>query len=115
MTTHVYSFKDKGGGSTYPTAHLTPFSPTQWFSVFALCGGVALVLKCGRSRGSLWARNIQMSLSSMFFTLLFVFLNDRGEVLSKGFFFGYTPWVSGFELYSESYGVPKIGEIVWPP
>ncbi|XP_051955011.1 CMP-sialic acid transporter-like [Xyrauchen texanus] len=106
-------------------------SRLQWFSVFMLCGGVALVqwtppestkvqveqnpflgfvaiaiaVLCSGFAGvyfekvlkssdtSLWLRNIQMYLSGILVTLIGVFVTDRANVLEKGFFFGYTPWV----------------------
>ena len=41
------------------------------------------------SSTSLWIRNIQMGLPSILISLATVFLEDREEVLSKGFFVGY--------------------------
>uniref|UniRef100_A0A671RGS8 CMP-sialic acid transporter-like n=1 Tax=Sinocyclocheilus anshuiensis TaxID=1608454 RepID=A0A671RGS8_9TELE len=95
-------------------------SRLQWFSVFMLCGGVtlvqwtphvfggfsygALVTLClgsgvyfekvlKSSDTSLWVRNIQMYLSGIVVTLIGVFMTDGAQVLEKGFFYGYTPWV----------------------
>ena len=42
---------------------------------------------------SLWVRNIQMYLSGIVVTLAGVYLADGAQVIEKGFFFGYTPWV----------------------
>uniref|UniRef100_A0A672NEW5 Solute carrier family 35 member A1 n=1 Tax=Sinocyclocheilus grahami TaxID=75366 RepID=A0A672NEW5_SINGR len=42
---------------------------------------------------SLWVRNIQMYLSGIVVTLIGVFMTDGAQVLEKGFFYGYTPWV----------------------
>lgn len=42
---------------------------------------------------SLWVRNIQMYLSGIVVTLIGVYMTDGAQVLEKGFFFGYTPWV----------------------
>ncbi|XP_068609598.1 CMP-sialic acid transporter [Brachionichthys hirsutus] len=65
-------------------------------AVAVLCSGFAgvyfeKVLKS--SDTSLWVRNIQMYLSGIVVTLIGVYVNDGDEVLEKGFFFGYTPWV----------------------
>lgn len=42
------------------------------------------------SSTSLWIRNIQMSIPSMFIALLTVYFQDRETVASKGFFVGYS-------------------------
>ena len=42
---------------------------------------------------SLWVRNIQMYLSGIVVTLAGVYLADGAQVIEKGFFYGYTPWV----------------------
>jgi UDP-sugar transporter A1/2/3 len=42
---------------------------------------------------SLWARNVQLGLSSMVFAVVGVYMNDGAVVAKKGFFFGYTPLV----------------------
>lgn len=106
-------------------------SKLQWFSVFMLCGGVALVqwkpaeasniqveqnpllgfaaiaiaVLCSGFAGvyfekvlkssdtSLWVRNIQMYLSGIAVTLAGVYMTDGAQVIEKGFFYGYTPWV----------------------
>ncbi|KAF4091934.1 hypothetical protein AMELA_G00015450 [Ameiurus melas] len=65
-------------------------------AIAVLCSGFAgvyfeKVLKS--SETSLWVRNIQMYLSGICITLLGVFVNDGEQVMEKGFFFGYTPWV----------------------
>mmetsp|Transcript_27373 Transcript_27373/g.51737 ORF Transcript_27373/g.51737 Transcript_27373/m.51737 type:complete len:424 (-) Transcript_27373:277-1548(-) len=43
---------------------------------------------------SLWIRNIQMGLPSMFIALVTVFVEDSTEVSRKGFFVGYSPLVA---------------------
>ncbi|XP_043074656.1 CMP-sialic acid transporter [Puntigrus tetrazona] len=65
-------------------------------AVAVLCSGFAgvyfeKVLKS--SDTSLWVRNIQMYLSGIVVTLVGVFVTDGAQVLEKGFFYGYTPWV----------------------
>ncbi|XP_053342530.1 CMP-sialic acid transporter [Clarias gariepinus] len=65
-------------------------------AIAVLCSGFAgvyfeKVLKS--SETSLWVRNIQMYLSGITITLLGVFMTDGAQVMEKGFFFGYTPWV----------------------
>ncbi|XP_062266837.1 CMP-sialic acid transporter [Platichthys flesus] len=65
-------------------------------AVAVICSGFAgvyfeKVLKS--SDTSLWVRNIQMYLSGIVVTLMGVFMKDGENVLEKGFFFGYTPWV----------------------
>ncbi|KAJ8397614.1 hypothetical protein AAFF_G00436130 [Aldrovandia affinis] len=65
-------------------------------AVAVICSGFAgvyfeKVLKS--SDTSLWVRNIQMYLSGIVVTLAGVFMSDGAQVLAKGFFFGYTPWV----------------------
>ncbi|KAI5613928.1 CMP-sialic acid transporter, partial [Silurus asotus] len=65
-------------------------------AIAVICSGFAgvyfeKVLKS--SSTSLWVRNIQMYLSGIAITLLGVYLTDGAQVMEKGFFFGYTPWV----------------------
>ncbi|XP_060769490.1 CMP-sialic acid transporter [Neoarius graeffei] len=65
-------------------------------TVAVLCSGFAgvyfeKVLKS--SETSLWVRNIQMYLSGIAITLLGVYMTDGAQVMEKGFFYGYTPWV----------------------
>ena len=42
------------------------------------------------SKTSLWLRNIQMGLSSIFIAFIGVYFQDGSQVYEKGFFFGYT-------------------------
>lgn len=75
-------------------------------AIAVLCSGFAgvyfeKVLKS--SETSLWVRNIQMYLSGICITLLGVFMNDGEQVMEKGFFFGYTPWVC-FVIFLASVG-----------
>lgn len=42
---------------------------------------------------SLWVRNIQMYLSGIVVTLAVVYMTEGTQVIQKGFFYGYTPWV----------------------
>lgn len=42
---------------------------------------------------SLWVRNIQMYLSGIVVTLAGVYMTEGAQVVEKGFFYGYTPWV----------------------
>ncbi|XP_041109650.1 CMP-sialic acid transporter [Polyodon spathula] len=65
-------------------------------AIAVLCSGFAgvyfeKVLKS--SDTSLWVRNIQMYLSGIAVTLAGVYMNDGAQVIEKGFFYGYTPWV----------------------
>ncbi|XP_066544336.1 CMP-sialic acid transporter [Amia ocellicauda] len=65
-------------------------------AIAVLCSGFAgvyfeKVLKS--SDTSLWVRNIQMYLSGILVTLAGVYMSDAANVVEKGFFFGYTPWV----------------------
>ena len=59
----------------------------------ALVSGVYFEKVLKSSDTSLWVRNIQMYLSGIVVTLMGVFMKDGENVLEKGFFFGYTPWV----------------------
>ncbi|XP_016379174.1 CMP-sialic acid transporter [Sinocyclocheilus rhinocerous] len=73
-----------------------PFLGFVAIAVAVLCSGFAgvyfeKVLKS--SDTSLWVRNIQMYLSGIVVTLIGVFVTDGAQVLEKGFFYGYTPWV----------------------
>ncbi|KAF4099162.1 CMP-sialic acid transporter [Onychostoma macrolepis] len=73
-----------------------PFLGFMAIAVAVLCSGFAgvyfeKVLKS--SDTSLWVRNIQMYLSGIVVTLIGVFVTDGAQVLEKGFFYGYTPWV----------------------
>uniref|UniRef100_A0A671K153 Solute carrier family 35 member A1 n=1 Tax=Sinocyclocheilus anshuiensis TaxID=1608454 RepID=A0A671K153_9TELE len=73
-----------------------PFLGFLAIAVAVLCSGFAgvyfeKVLKS--SDTSLWVRNIQMYLSGIVVTLIGVFVTDGAQVLEKGFFYGYTPWV----------------------
>ncbi|XP_060739078.1 CMP-sialic acid transporter [Tachysurus vachellii] len=75
-------------------------------AIAVLCSGFAgvyfeKVLKS--SETSLWVRNIQMYLSGIAITLLGVFVTDGSQVMEKGFFFGYTPWVC-FVVFLASVG-----------
>ncbi|XP_068921218.1 CMP-sialic acid transporter isoform X2 [Petaurus breviceps papuanus] len=65
-------------------------------AIAVLCSGFAgvyfeKVLKS--SDTSLWVRNIQMYLSGIVVTLAAVYMSDGGEVIEKGFFYGYTYYV----------------------
>lgn len=73
-----------------------PFLGFMAIAVAVLCSGFAgvyfeKVLKS--SDTSLWVRNLQMYLSGIAITLVGVFMNDGPQIMEKGFFFGYTPWV----------------------
>lgn len=73
-----------------------PFLGFVAIAVAVLCSGFAgvyfeKVLKS--SDTSLWVRNIQMYLSGIVITLIGVYITDGPQVIEKGFFFGYTPWV----------------------
>ncbi|XP_053736450.1 CMP-sialic acid transporter isoform X3 [Synchiropus splendidus] len=84
-------------------------NPVLGFTAIAiavLCSGFAgvyfeKVLKS--SDTSLWVRNIQMYLSGIVVTLIGVLVTDGENVLEKGFFFGYTPWVL-FVIFLASVG-----------
>lgn len=83
-----------------------PFLGFVAIAVAVLCSGFAgvyfeKVLKS--SDTSLWVRNIQMYLSGIVITLAGVYLNDGAQVMEKGFFFGYTPWVC-FVVFLASVG-----------
>jgi len=55
--------------------------------------GVYLEIVLKFSKPSVWVRNIQLSLFSLIPGLLAIFWTDSEAVLSKGFFYGYTPLV----------------------
>ena len=62
--------------------------------VLRLCGpGVYFEKVLKSSDTSLWVRNIQMYISGIAVTLFGVYVTDAANVMEKGFFFGYTPWV----------------------
>ncbi|XP_067241013.1 CMP-sialic acid transporter [Chanodichthys erythropterus] len=82
--------------STKVQVEQNPFLGFVAIAVAVLCSGFAgvyfeKVLKS--SDTSLWIRNIQMYLSGIVVTLIGVFMTDGAQVLEKGFFYGYTPWV----------------------
>uniref|UniRef100_A0A672GH72 Solute carrier family 35 member A1 n=1 Tax=Salarias fasciatus TaxID=181472 RepID=A0A672GH72_SALFA len=83
-----------------------PFIGFIAVAVAVLCSGFAgvyfeKVLKS--SDTSLWVRNIQMYLSGIVVTIIGVYMTDGEQVLEKGFFFGYTPWVC-FVVFLASVG-----------
>lgn len=83
-----------------------PFIGFIAVAIAVLCSGFAgvyfeKVLKS--SDTSLWVRNIQMYLSGIVVTVIGVCVTDGEEVLEKGFFFGYTPWVC-FVVFLASVG-----------
>ncbi|KAM4713289.1 CMP-sialic acid transporter [Anableps anableps] len=83
-----------------------PFIGFVAIAIAVLCSGFAgvyfeKVLKS--SDTSLWVRNIQMYLSGIVVTLIGVYINDGKQVLEKGFFYGYTPWVC-FVVFLASVG-----------
>ncbi|XP_041952133.1 CMP-sialic acid transporter isoform X1 [Alosa sapidissima] len=83
-----------------------PFIGFMAIAVAVLCSGFAgvyfeKVLKS--SDTSLWVRNLQMYLSGIAITLVGVFMNDGPQIMEKGFFFGYTPWVV-FVVFLSSVG-----------
>ncbi|XP_062407601.1 CMP-sialic acid transporter [Sardina pilchardus] len=83
-----------------------PFLGFMAIAVAVLCSGFAgvyfeKVLKS--SDTSLWVRNLQMYLSGIAITLVGVFMNDGPQIMEKGFFFGYTPWVV-FVVFLSSVG-----------
>jgi len=83
-----------------------PFLGFVAIAIAVLCSGFAgvyfeKVLKS--SDTSLWVRNIQMYLSGIVVTLAGVYMTEGDKVLTKGFFFGYTPWVC-FVVFLASVG-----------
>ncbi|XP_072532895.1 CMP-sialic acid transporter [Salminus brasiliensis] len=83
-----------------------PFLGFVAVAVAVLCSGFAgvyfeKVLKS--SDTSLWVRNIQMYLSGIIVTLAGVYMTDGPQVMEKGFFYGYTPWVC-FVIFLASVG-----------
>lgn len=65
-------------------------------AVAVICSGFAgayfeMVLKSTDT--SLWVRNMQMYVSGILITLVGVYMTDGPQVMEKGFFYGYTPWV----------------------
>ncbi|XP_076872762.1 CMP-sialic acid transporter [Brachyhypopomus gauderio] len=75
-------------------------------AIAVLCSGFAgvyfeKVLKS--SDTSLWVRNIQMYLSGILVTGAGIYLTDGPQVMDKGFFYGYTPWVC-FVVFLASVG-----------
>ncbi|CAN9507892.1 unnamed protein product [Ophioblennius macclurei] len=83
-----------------------PFIGFVAVAIAVLCSGFAgvyfeKVLKS--SDTSLWVRNIQMYLSGILVTVIGVYMTDGAEILEKGFFFGYTPWVC-FVVFLASVG-----------
>lgn len=83
-----------------------PFLGFIAIAIAVLCSGFAgvyfeKVLKS--SDTSLWVRNIQMYISGIAITLIGVYMSDGQNVLEKGFFFGYTPWVC-FVVFLASVG-----------
>ncbi|XP_032072784.1 CMP-sialic acid transporter [Thamnophis elegans] len=75
-------------------------------AIAVICSGFAgvyfeKVLKS--SDTSLWVRNIQMYLSGIAVTLLGVYTAEGAQVLEKGFFYGYTPYV-WFVIFLSSVG-----------
>ncbi|XP_063168374.1 CMP-sialic acid transporter [Candoia aspera] len=75
-------------------------------AIAVLCSGFAgvyfeKVLKS--SDTSLWVRNIQMYLSGIAVTLLGVYTAEGAQVMEKGFFYGYTPYV-WFVIFLSSVG-----------
>ncbi|KAG1928805.1 CMP-sialic acid transporter [Pimephales promelas] len=82
--------------STKVQVEQNPLLGFMAIAVAVLCSGFAgvyfeKVLKS--SDTSLWVRNIQMYLSGIAVTLIGVYVTDGAQVLEKGFFYGYTPWV----------------------
>ncbi|KTF73324.1 hypothetical protein cypCar_00041334, partial [Cyprinus carpio] len=85
-----------------------PFLGFVAIAIAVLCSGFAgvyfeKVLKS--SDTSLWVRNIQMYLSGIVVTLIGVFVTDGAQVLEKGFFYGYTPWVCLVVLLASAGGL----------
>lgn len=83
-----------------------PFIGFIAVAIAVLCSGFAgvyfeKVLKS--SDTSLWVRNIQMYLSGIVVTVIGVYVTDGQQILEKGFFFGYTPWVC-FVVFLASVG-----------
>uniref|UniRef100_A0A8C2F3C2 Solute carrier family 35 member A1 n=1 Tax=Cyprinus carpio TaxID=7962 RepID=A0A8C2F3C2_CYPCA len=90
---------DRGGGALLRVCRYDTFGRVfdalSYGVLVTLCLGSGVyfekVLKS--SDTSLWVRNIQMYLSGIVVTLIGVFMTDGAQVLEKGFFYGYTPWV----------------------
>ncbi|KAM9420550.1 CMP-sialic acid transporter-like isoform 2-T8 [Salvelinus alpinus] len=83
-----------------------PFWGFMAIAVAVFCSGFAgvyfeKVLKS--SDTSLWVRNIQMYLSGIVVTLAGVYMTEGTQVIQKGFFYGYTPWVC-FVVFLASVG-----------
>lgn len=83
-----------------------PFVGFVAVAIAVLCSGFAgvyfeKVLKS--SDTSLWVRNIQMYLSGILVTIIGVYMTDGEQILEKGFFYGYTPWVC-FVVFLASVG-----------
>ncbi|XP_030637146.1 CMP-sialic acid transporter [Chanos chanos] len=96
----------KPAESTKVQVEQNPFLGFMAIAVAVLCSGFAgvyfeKVLKS--SDTSLWVRNIQMYLSGIVITLVGVYMTDGPQILEKGFFYGYTPWVC-FVVFLASVG-----------
>ncbi|CAL8317180.1 unnamed protein product [Merluccius merluccius] len=83
-----------------------PFVGFVAIAIAVICSGFAgvyfeKVLKS--SDTSLWVRNIQMYISGIVVTLFGVYVTDGPQILEKGFYFGYTPWVC-FVVFLASVG-----------
>ncbi|XP_031692900.1 CMP-sialic acid transporter isoform X1 [Oncorhynchus kisutch] len=83
-----------------------PFWGFMAIAIAVFCSGFAgvyfeKVLKS--SDTSLWVRNIQMYLSGIVVTLAVVYMTEGTQVIQKGFFYGYTPWVC-FAVFLASVG-----------
>ena len=51
--------------------------------------GVYFEMVLKTTTGSVWIRNIQLALFSIFFSAITCFFHDKDEIFDKGFFFGY--------------------------
>jgi solute carrier family 35 (UDP-sugar transporter), member A1/2/3 len=63
-----------------------------------MCSGFAgvyfeKILKNASSKGSIWERNVQMGLISIFLGVVGLWFNDYDHVTMRGFFYGYRPVV----------------------
>lgn len=92
----------KGGGSEKTTVEQRPVLGFIAVLMASLTSGFAgvwfeKILKESKTT-TMWMRNIQMGVTSIFIAFLGVFLKDRELVAEKGFFHGYTAAVVGVIL-----------------
>jgi|TARA_B110000208_G_C11741543_1_gene420117 UDP-sugar transporter A1/2/3 len=82
----------KSGAPKKDTNPLLGYGATLGICALSGCAGVYFEHVLKGSKVSIWVRNIQLSMMSIFVAVITVASKDGKKIMADGFFQGYTPW-----------------------